>query len=73
MEISRPEYWSGQPFPPPGDLPYPGTEPRAPTLQADSLSAEPQGTVHKHCPIGIDTGEEYRGTHFGDVTLDKSL
>ena len=33
----------GKPFPPPGDLPKPGIEPRAPTLQADSLLAEPQG------------------------------
>ena len=43
MEFSRPEYWSGQPFPPPGDLPNPGIEPRSPALQADSLPAEPQG------------------------------
>ena len=43
MEFSRPEYWSGQPFPSPGDLPNPGIEPRSPTLQADSLPAEPQG------------------------------
>ena len=28
---------------PPGDLPYPGIEPRSPALQADSLPAEPQG------------------------------
>ena len=35
--------WSGQPFPSPGDLPNPGTEPRSPTLQVDSLPAEPQG------------------------------
>ena len=40
MEFSRPEYWSGQPFPPPGDLPNPGIKP---VLQADSLPAEPQG------------------------------
>ena len=33
MEFSRPEYWSGQPFPSPGDLPNPGTEPRSPVLQ----------------------------------------
>ena len=26
-ELSRPEYWSGQPFPSPGDLPNPGIEP----------------------------------------------
>ena len=44
MEYSRPEYWSGYPFPFPGDLPNPGIKPRSPTLQADSLPAEPQGT-----------------------------
>ena len=43
MEFSRPESWSGRPFPPPGDLPNPGIEPRSPALQADSLPAEPQG------------------------------
>ena len=30
MEFSRPEYWSGYPFPSPGDLPNPGIEPRSP-------------------------------------------
>ena len=34
---------SGQPFPSPGDFPNPGIEPGSPTLQADSLPAEPQG------------------------------
>ena len=43
MEFSRPEYWSGLPFPSPGDLRNPGIELRYPTLQADSLPAEPQG------------------------------
>ena len=43
MEFSRPEYWSGYPFPSPGNFPNPGTEPRSPELQADSLPAEPQG------------------------------
>ena len=42
-EFSRPEYWSGQPFPSPGDLPKPGTKSRSPTLWADSLQAELQG------------------------------
>ena len=42
MEFSGPEYWSGLPFPSPGDLPSPGIEPRSPALQADSLPAEPQ-------------------------------
>ena len=40
---SRQEYWSGLPFPSPGDLPNPGIEPRYSTLQADSLSSEPPG------------------------------
>ena len=43
MEFSRPEYWSGYPFPSPGDPPNPGIEPRSPTLQTDSLPAEPEG------------------------------
>ena len=43
MEFSRPEYCSGYPFPSPGYLPNPRIEPRTPTLQADSLLAEPQG------------------------------
>ena len=43
MEFSRPEYWSGYLFPSPGNLPNPEIEPRSPTLQADSLPAEPPG------------------------------
>ena len=43
MGFSRQEYWSGLPFPPPGDLPDPEMEPRSPTLQADSLLSEPPG------------------------------
>ena len=39
----RQEYWSGLPFPPPGDLPDPGTEPRSPALPTDSLPSEPPG------------------------------
>ena len=37
MEFSRQDYWSGLPFPSPGDLPDPGIEPGSPALQADSL------------------------------------
>ena len=43
MGFSRQEYWSGLPFPSPGNLPYPGIEPRSPALRADSLPTEPQG------------------------------
>ena len=41
MGFSRQEYWSGLPFPSPGDLPNPGIKRRSPTLQADTLTTEP--------------------------------
>ena len=43
MGVSRREYWSGLPFPSPGNLPTPGIQPGSPSLQADSLSSEPPG------------------------------
>ena len=43
MGFSRQEYWSGLPFPSPGDLPNPGIELRSPTLQADALTSAPPG------------------------------
>ena len=43
MGFSRQEYWSGEPFPLPGDLPNPGIQPRSPALQADALPPEPSG------------------------------
>ena len=43
LKFSRSEYWSGQPFPSPGDLPNSEIKPRSPALQVDSLPAEPQG------------------------------
>ena len=38
--FSRQEYWIRLPFPSPGDIPNPGTEPRSHALQADSLPTE---------------------------------
>ena len=49
VEFSRQEYWSGLPFPSPGDPPNPGIEPGSPTLQADALPSEPPG---KHLSQG---------------------
>ena len=43
--ISQAEYWSGLPFPSPGDLPNPGIKPGSPALQADSLPCEPPGKL----------------------------
>ena len=41
MGFSRQEYWSGLPFPSPGDLPNPGIESRSPPLEAEALTSEP--------------------------------
>ena len=46
MGFSWQEYWSGLPFPPPGDLPDPGIEPGSPAFQADTLTSEPPGKPH---------------------------
>ena len=43
MGFSRQGYWSGLPFPSPGDLPNPGIKPGSSALQADSLTSEPPG------------------------------
>ena len=42
MGFSRQQYWSGLPFPSPGDLPEPGNEPWSPALEAGSLPTELQ-------------------------------
>ena len=42
MGFSRKEYWTGQPFPFPGDPLDPRLEPKSPSSQADSLPSEPQ-------------------------------
>ena len=44
LGFSWQEYWTGLPFPSPGDLPDPGIEPRSPALQAAALPSEPPGT-----------------------------
>ena len=54
MGFSRQEYWSGLPFPSPGDLPDPGIKPRSPTFQADALPAEPPGKVPQFILIAVD-------------------
>ena len=41
MEFSKQEHWSGEPFPFPEDLPYPGIESRSPALQTDCLPSPP--------------------------------
>ena len=48
MESSRQEYWSGLPYPSPGNLSDPGIDPRSPPLQADSLYLSHQGSPSNH-------------------------
>ena len=49
MGFSRQEYWSGVPFPSPGDLPDPGIKPGSLALQADALPSKPPGKPGDHC------------------------
>ena len=55
MGFSRQEYWSGLPFPSPGDLSDPGTEPVSPALQADTLRSEPPGKPHIPIKLCVHT------------------
>ena len=53
MGFSRQEYWSGLPFPSPGDLPDSGIKPGSPALEGDALTSEPPGKpiYYKYCVI----------------------
>ena len=55
LGFSRQEYWSGLPFPSPGDLPDPGIKPTFPAWQVDSLSLS-----HLGSPIVFPRGLEFR-------------
>ena len=65
MEFSRARIleWVVFPFPSPGDLPNPGIEPWYPTLQADSLPAEPQGKPPPPTPTAKKKNKQLDG-HF---------
>ena len=52
--VSRQEYWSGLPCPPLGDRPNPGIEPTSPSLQTDSLPAEPPGKPQCTVELGFN-------------------
>ena len=67
MGFSRQEYWSGLPFPSPGDLPDPGIEPGSPALWADALPSEPPGKSQYHLLIN------YFEKIFLNITLHKNF
>ena len=58
MGFSKQEYWSGLPFPSPGDLSNPGIEAGSPALQTDALPSEPLG---KPTSFRISPSSEYSG------------
>ena len=72
-EFSRQEYWSELPFPPPGDLPNPGVEPRFLALQVDSLPSETPGKPkERHSvvssslwPQGLYRSQNFSGQNTG--------
>ena len=67
MGFIRQEYWSGLPFPSPGDLPDLGIEPRSPAFQADSLTSEPPGKPKSH--LLSHEGDSNFQPHLRSITL----
>ena len=54
MEFSRQEYWSGQPFPSPGDLPDPEIEPGSPkSLQMVTAATEESREAPPNCTVSL--------------------
>ena len=70
MGFSRQEYWSGLPFPSPGDLLDPGVEPGSPSFQADALTSEPPGKESRP-PEVLDSKERnailFNGSKYPDI------
>ena len=58
LGFSKQEYWSGLPFPSPGDLPNPGIEPGSPVLQADALPSEAP-EPHPGCILGRHPAKDF--------------
>ena len=61
MGFSRQEYWSGLPFPSPGDLPDPGIKPAAPTIAVTFFTTEPPGqraNRKEQEPLSIQEGSQ---------------
>ena len=81
MEFPKQEYWSGLPFPSPGDLSNPGIKLRSPALQADTLPTKPPGKLHighyrvsSRIPCAIQKVIHFiYGTHFIYSSVDMSV
>ena len=77
MGFSRQEYWSGLPFPSPGDLPDLGIEPGSPALEADALTSEPLGKpsnlIQQQQKVNIASMDTVFETEINVTTLLKIL
>ena len=73
--IFQEEYWSGLPFPSPGDLFNPGIEPGSPTLQADIWPSEPPGKPYLYaiCIYSLILTPLLRCKVYGSAVKEKSL
>ena len=69
MGFSKQEYWSGLPFPSPGDLPDPGIKSRSPALLADALPSEPPGNSGEEVLIPSSL-QSFTGGPGQDVTCE---
>ena len=70
MGFPRQEYWSGLPFPAPGDLPDPGIEPGSPAVQADSL---PTATREALTPKNLPGLVQFSSVQFSRSVVSDSL
>ena len=69
------EYWSGQPIPSPGDLPYPGIKLGSPALQVDSLPAELPGKLCiclllNKWQVSIPTENNFQRKNFSIINIE---
>ena len=63
MGFPRQEYWSGVPFPSPGDLPNPGIKPMSPELAGRFFTTEPPGKPSQFFYHHLDSRHQYLGAH----------
>ena len=75
MGFSRQEYWSGLPFPSPGALPDPGTEPEFPALAGRFFTTEPPGKptdVYQFSSVVSDSVTPWTATHQASLSIANS-
>ena len=69
MGFPRQEYWSGLPFPSPGDLPDPGINPRSSALASELFNSEPLGEPQSINAIGKENSFHYTWTLNSDIVF----